>query len=282
LRTGLFTPLVFVLAALPLAGQPQTKLRPETKQAFRDYTAEVERSWGPRKSGVEPFLKVWGDAEGRQKLLAGEVLTRFVAGYKTQVPNGHVHHWLSAVLVPGVDLVRVSGFLRDSERQVDVYPEVVSIEVLERRDGYQKIKTRMVKRQIITVAADTVGAAYFDSVGPKRLLVRGYTLQVNEIVNLGKPDESLRPVGEGKGMFWSLNGYWWAEETADGVVLELETIALTRGIPTGLGWLVAPFLKTVPKRSMSATMVLTRDAILNYGGAAGGDGTAQRHRLESK
>ena len=61
------------------------------------------------------------------------------------------------------------------------------------------------------------------------------------------------------------------EETADGVVLELETLTLTRGIPVALSWLVAPFLKTVPKQSMGAAMAFTRNAMLDYGEPASAD-----------
>ena len=47
----------------------------------------------------------------------------------------------------------------------------------------------------------------------------------------------------------------------DGVILQCEAISLTRDIPTGLGWMVGPFVTKIPRESLEFTMTATRAAV---------------------
>jgi len=46
-----------------------------------------------------------------------------------------------------------------------------------------------------------------------------------------------------------------------GVYVQLEAISLTRNIPTGLNWLISPFVTSIPKESLLFTLTHTRDAL---------------------
>jgi hypothetical protein len=46
------------------------------------------------------------------------------------------------------------------------------------------------------------------------------------------------------------------------VYVQCEAVSLTRDIPTGLGWLIAPFIESVPKESLEFTLRSTRAAVL--------------------
>lgn len=52
------------------------------------------------------------------------------------------------------------------------------------------------------------------------------------------------------------------EELDSGVYLQNEVVTLTRNIPTGLGWLIGPFITSIPKESLEFTMRCTRKAVL--------------------
>ena len=43
-----------------------------------------------------------------------------------------------------------------------------------------------------------------------------------------------------------------------GVYVQCESTSLTRGIPVGLGWLVGPFVTSIPRESLSFTLETTR------------------------
>jgi hypothetical protein len=57
-----------------------------------------------------------------------------------------------------------------------------------------------------------------------------------------------------------LNSYWRFEEKDGGVYVESESISLTRDIPTGLGWMIKPFVTTIPRESLLMTLGSMRSA----------------------
>ena len=56
----------------------------------------------------------------------------------------------------------------------------------------------------------------------------------------GKDEEREKPEGNDHGFMWRLNSYWRFQQDGDGVVVTLESLTLSRGIP----WYV-PFVKPV-------------------------------------
>jgi hypothetical protein len=61
---------------------------------------------------------------------------------------------------------------------------------------------------------------------------------------------------------WRLNTYWRFVQQPDGVLVECEAISLTRDVPTGLGWLIGPFIQNIPQESLQFTLSATRNAVL--------------------
>ena len=51
------------------------------------------------------------------------------------------------------------------------------------------------------------------------------------------------------------------EETDYGLYVELSTVSLSRDMPSGLAWLIKPFIREVPKESLQSTLAATRQAI---------------------
>jgi hypothetical protein len=43
--------------------------------------------------------------------------------------------------------------------------------------------------------------------------------------------------------------------------MQIESVTLTRAIPTGLGWAIGPFVNSVPRESLEFTLRKTSDAI---------------------
>jgi hypothetical protein len=60
---------------------------------------------------------------------------------------------------------------------------------------------------------------------------------------------------------WRLNSYWRFEERDGGVWLECEAVSLTRDVPTGLGWIIEPIIRDLPKESLANTLRSTRTAL---------------------
>ena len=51
------------------------------------------------------------------------------------------------------------------------------------------------------------------------------------------------------------------QEQEGGVYVQLEAISLTRDIPDGLGWLIRPFVTSIPRESLVFTLDRTRKAL---------------------
>lgn len=55
---------------------------------------------------------------------------------------------------------------------------------------------------------------------------------------------------------------WWRYREADGgTYAQLETVSLTRDIPTGLGWLVRPFVESVPREALETSLSKLRTVV---------------------
>src|SRR5271163_3848194 len=92
---------------------------------------------------------------------------------------------------------------------------------------------------------------------------RSHTTRIQEVENAGKSDERLDPEGHDRGFLWKMNTYWRFEEKDGGTYVECRSISLTRDIPAGLGWLIGPYVTSVPRESLTFTLATTRSAVLD-------------------
>ena len=51
------------------------------------------------------------------------------------------------------------------------------------------------------------------------------------------------------------------DERDGGVYVQSEVVSLTRDIPAGLGWLIGPFVNSIPKETLTFTLEATRKAV---------------------
>ena len=91
---------------------------------------------------------------------------------------------------------------------------------------------------------------------------RSYGTRIAEVVHPGEPTERQMPLGKDNGFLWRLYSYWRLFETGHGVYVQCEAVSLTRDIPAGLHWLIAPFIESIPKESLEFTLRSTRAAVL--------------------
>jgi hypothetical protein len=59
-----------------------------------------------------------------------------------------------------------------------------------------------------------------------------------------------------------LNSYWRYEQTDGGVIVECESISLSRSIPSLLEFMVRPIIDRVARESMERTLSSLRERIL--------------------
>jgi hypothetical protein len=129
---------------------------------------------------------------------------------------------------------------------------------------------RFFMKKVITVVVNSDHEARFTRHDTGRAESRIHSTRVAEVEEPGTAREREKPVGHDGGYLWRLNSYWRFQQRDDGVYLQCESISLTRGIPFGLGWVVRPFVTSIPRETLAFTLETTRKALK---AAPGGQGS---------
>lgn len=262
----------FRLAALVLglsgtAGAAE--LKAATVAAFDRYVQLSEQRMATDLPAT--FLRIDGlPADQRDasysRLRAGDVITEQLRtlenGQPIPVPGGIIHHWNGLAFVRGATLQKTLAFLQDYDHQDKYYaPDVQRSKLLLRNGNNFKIFLRLRKHKIVTVLLNTEYDVKYTALDPSRSSSRGLSTHIAEVENADNPDGPEKPVGNDSGYLWRLYSYWRFYEGDGGVYIQLEAISLTRGIPTGFGWLIRPFITSIPQESLTFTLTHTRDAL---------------------
>jgi hypothetical protein len=243
------------------------ELRAQTVAAFTRYVQLTEQ----RMKNEPQFL--WVDALPasarrahletlRQGALVIESLTTRDGGRSIDVPDAMVHHWIGVVFVPGTTVDKVVALLQDYNRHAQIYAPAVAASRLLSRDGDNfRVYLRFVMTKVITVVVNTENDARFTRDAPNRASSRIYSTRIAEVEAPGTTSEREKPVGNDGGYLWRLNTYWRVLEREGGAYVQCESISLTRDIPAGFGWLIRPFVTSIPRESLEFTLTTTRKAL---------------------
>jgi hypothetical protein len=247
------------------------KLQSATVEAFDRYVrltdarndAELQHGTGVlRVDGLPeaPRTKAHGDLKGGQVWI--QRLQTREEGAAIHCPNGMIHHWVGAVFVPGAKLRDVLAVLEDYDRHAAYYAPDVERSKIEARDGdHFRVFLRFRRHKVITVVLNTEHDVRYFHDSDTRAHSRSSAVRIVEVENPGKNDEREKAPGEDDGFLWRMETWWRMIEGDGGVYVQSEVVSLTRDIPTGLGWLIGPFVSSVPKESLTFTLQATRKAV---------------------
>jgi hypothetical protein len=255
------------LAAEPVA----SRLKSETQEAFDRYVKQTEaRNEAELKRGT---ALLWVDglteaerAEAYAALKRGEVKMQKQEtrenGKAIPCPGGMIHHWTGVVFVPGAKLEDVLGVLEDYDRHSVYYAPDVERSKLESREGdHFRVYLRFRRHKVVTAVLNTEHEVDYFHDGPGRAHSRSSAVRIAEVENPGASDEREKPPGNDGGYLWRMETWWRMEEGDGGVYVQSEVVSLTRDIPTGLGWLIGPFVTSIPKETLNFTLEATRKAV---------------------
>jgi hypothetical protein len=124
------------------------------------------------------------------------------------------------------------------------------VRVLDRGTDSLDLFIRMTRTKIVTVTYDTEHHVEFRRHGPLRASSRSVATRIAELDDQGQG----RIPGEDRGFLWRLNAYWRYEQAGGGVVVDLESLTLSRSIPLGMGTIVSPLINRIARESMSRTL----------------------------
>ena len=184
------------------------------------------------------------------------------AGKHIACPGGIIHHWEGLVFIPGVRLDDVLGMLEDYDRHSVYYAPDVERSKIESRNGdHFRVFLRFRRHKVITVVLDTEHDIEYFRDGPERAHSRSSALRITEVENPGNTGEREKPPGQDGGFLWRMETWWRMEERDGGVYVQSEVVSLTRDIPVVLRWMIEPFVTSIPRETLTATLVATRKAV---------------------
>jgi hypothetical protein len=255
----------------PAANPAPAKLHTQTVAAFDRYIHQTEeRNDMELKSGS---ALLWIDSlseaergEAYAALKRGEVqihqLSTLDNGKPIVCPGGMIHHWVGMVFISGANLDDVLGVLEDYDHQSTYYaPDVERSKIESHEDDHFRVFLRFRRHKVITVVLNTEHEVRYFRDAPGRGHSRSSAVRIAEVENPGKGDEREKPPGDDGGYLWRMETWWRLEERDGGVYVQSEVASLTRDIPTGLGWLVGPFVTSIPKETLAFTLEATRKAV---------------------
>ena len=270
--------VILVLLVPSLWSQPKTRLKPETLQAFEKYVSEFEAQFEEAvKKGVPAFWVEELDPVEREEIRKGRIRIAKTENVP-DVPEGIIHDWSGAVYVPGVTAKDALDLLLDYDRHQEIYQEAIASRTLEKgRDtarGYLLFK----KEKVLTVILNTEHQAQIRQLKEDHWAIISHSTKVAEVKDYGAPEEQELPPDEGSGFLWRLNAYWSIQQESEGILLECSTVSLSRDIPWGLGWLIRPFVESLPRETLEDTLQATRVALVNHRGRRAGPSLAARRK----
>jgi hypothetical protein len=246
-------------------------LRAATIEAFSKYVAKTDAQ-NATSLRQGPFL--WIDGlpekdrdEAISKLKAGQAEMRRLSvnasGGNVDVPGGMIHDWEGIVFVPGVKVDDVLRILQDYDHQASYYAPDVEKSRIESRSGNEfRVFLRFRRQKVVTVVLDTEHIVTYYRDSPLRAHSRSSGVRITQVDDPGGSDEKEKQPGEDDGYLWRMETWWRLEERDGGVYVQNEVVTLTRDIPTGLAWLIEPFITNIPKETLQFTLQATRTAVL--------------------
>lgn len=234
-----------------------------TMASFERYVAQAEQEIRKEESSPDSFLSipVSGRVAIEAQLRQGQILIYRQGDSPVSIPGGLIHHWVGLAYIPGTTIVQLLGTLQDYNCLARYYaPEVESSKLLSRNGNDFHITMRLREHKVITITLETEYDVHYGQFDPYHQYSFSRSTRVTEIADPGEPGEHRLAAGDDHGFLRRLNTYWRFVGAPDGVFVQCEAISLTRDIPAGLGWLIAPFVQSVPRDSLRFTLIRTRNA----------------------
>jgi len=244
-------------------------LQAKTIRDFAKYVNAVETRRAKDITSNAPFLDIdrHSPQEVAQTMAAlrrGEVIvTRGAAerdgsSNEIAVDGGLINHWRGTVFVPKVKLDHLLRVLQEPQTDQHQQEDVLSSRVLARDGDTQKVYLRLRRTKFVTVVYDTEYDVEYKKLGTDRAYSNSISTKVVEIENAGTKSERALPEGNDHGYMWRLNSYWRYQQLDDGVLVEVESLTLSRDLPSIIGPLIRPIVNSTARESMSRTLASVR------------------------
>jgi hypothetical protein len=258
--------LAFAFATLARAAD----LLPATNAAFDRYVQLTEARMNEDAAAQGRFLWVDRLPEAQRRatyaqLDRGEIVVSRLEtrdrDAPVKIPDGLCHHWIGTMFAPGASLERVASLMQSYELYPEMYrPNIRRARILSRNGDRFQVYLQMFMKKVISVVLNSEYDVQYVALNAGRTQVRSFTTRIAEVDEPDTSREREKPVGRDNGFLWRFNNYCSLQARAAGTYVQCESVSLSRAIPTGLGWLIGPFVTSIPRSSLEFTLGSLRTA----------------------
>ena len=257
---GLLTMLSVPLVPSPAMAEPA----PAAVAAYNSYIGTVESRLAQQHRLQKGFLApLTADPQTEMRLRRGEfVVDKLTPVDGAAFSGAMLHHWCGTAFAPGANAADFERLMRNFNAYPQIYsPQVLQAKILSLQGDQLQAKMRVRQRHVLTVVMDTTYEINFGKLDQLHRYSSSRSTQVSEIEAPGTNAERSLNASQEHGFLWRLNTYWSYEERDGGVYMQIESVSLTRSIPSALGWAVRPFVESVPRESLEFTLRSTCNAL---------------------
>jgi len=226
--------------------------------AFNAYAGTVESRLRNQHQKPDGFLASVGtDPQKDERLRKGQVIIeQLTRGKEADLPGALLHHWRGTAFVNGATAGDFERLMKNFNSYPRTFaPQVVKASILTpHQDNHFTATMRVRQRHVITVVMDPTYDIRYGRLDAQHGYSIARSTKIAEIDAPGTAKEHPLSENEEHGFLWRMNTYWSYEERDGGLYMQVESISLTRGIPAGLGWVVRPYVESVPRESLEFTL----------------------------
>jgi hypothetical protein len=257
--------------AQPASAPKPSDLKPNTIQAFDRYARLTDARNEDELKRATNLLWIDSLPESQRRdayaaLQRGEVKMQKLEtrdnGAALKCPDALIHHWVGVIFIPGAKVDDVLHILEDYDQHAVYFaPDVERSKILSHDGDHFRVFLRFRRHRVITAVLNTEHDVRYFRDAHARAHSRSSAVRIAEVENAGKSDEREKTPGQDSGFLWRMETWWRIEERGGGVYVQSECASLTRDIPTGLGWMIGPFVNGIPRETLTFTLEATRKAV---------------------
>ena len=192
----------------------------------------------------------------------GLIIERVTPPEGISISGAMLYHWRGTAFAPGATAVDFERLIRNFNTYPQHFaPQVLQARILTQSPNRMTATMRVRQHHVITVVMDATCDIAFGQLDPQHGYSISRSTRIAEIASPGTPSERTLSPSEEHGFLWRLNTYWSYEQRDGGLYLQVESVSLTRSIPSGLGWAIRPYVESIPRESLEFTLRSACNAI---------------------
>lgn len=214
-----------------------------TSKAFDDYIAAFEKGAPARFASSG---KLWID----QQCCGGGHASAYDEGKPVieprenkDVANGSIHHYSGALRIPAGTIDAIQQVMSDYPNYLKYFKgELGSATGVRQPDSTPEDLHYIAKLWLVqttvwmNVNYDTIYDTHYRRLDKNRWAATSKSVSIKEWKDPKNAAAGTYPDGDDHGFLWSTNTYWLVRERDGGLDVEVDSISVSRPIPTGFGW----------------------------------------------